>query len=57
MYIEIIFLPDVFLCVCLCVCVFLGIRNGIEVFLNLKILLSGFYQDIVNSKYQIHMYI
>jgi hypothetical protein len=43
--------------VCVCVFLLLGIRNGIEVFLNLKILLSGFYQDIVNSKYQIHMYI
>jgi choline-glycine betaine transporter len=53
MYIEIILLPDV----CVCVCVVLGIRNGIEVLLNLKILFSGFYQNTVNSKYQVHMYI
>jgi hypothetical protein len=45
------------MCVCVCVCVLLGIRNGIEVLLNLKILFSGFYQNIVNSKHQIHIYI
>jgi hypothetical protein len=44
------------MCLCVCVFVLLGTRNGIEILLNLKILFSGFYQNVI-SKYQIHMYI